>query len=507
MVYNMLYRAIPGRTETLFPVLILLCLCTRVVDVSAFSNSVQANVVFPAGEAGDSAGIVAESFNPEAGGVITLAQAITRALAANRNVAEAGDQLLSAGLAGDVAQADFELLIAPGWYAGFAGESASNRIEQIGAHLTLRKKFITGTEVAVEPSVAKVGDRYTSVLGSRFRQPLLRGLSRDFNRSGIYEAEFQERAAHRAVHLTCVQTIIATVNAAYEAARQRETITILDAFTARLRNHAEAAEIKERMGMTSPIDTYRALIQLKLFESSLAMAHEAYGDALDELRTILALPFDVPLTVNVPLEFSMPDIEEEAAQELALAKRVEIIHALDAIDEARRRSKTARHNTLPELDLVAFYARSGDGEDISGSMNLSENQWGLRFESSTDLRRTAEHAAFKQSLLQLNSAGRGLESRRDQIIREVQIQLRSLRRLHAQIAIAKEQIEQAEGKMELALLKFNHGIAGNFDLIEAERELQNAQINLLSTVTESIIGEYRLRAAMGTLLEYHEERI
>jgi outer membrane protein len=67
--------------------------------------------------------------------------------------------------------------------------------------------------------------------------------------------------------------------------------------------------------------------------------------------------------------------------------------------------------------------------------------------------------------------------------------------------IRKDQIHQARGKLALAKIKFSHGMADNFDLIEAETELQQARSNFLAAQIEYIVGVYRLRAAMGTLIE------
>jgi outer membrane protein TolC len=54
--------------------------------------------------------------------------------------------------------------------------------------------------------------------------------------------------------------------------------------------------------------------------------------------------------------------------------------------------------------------------------------------------------------------------------------------------------------MVLAEVKFNHGLADNFDLIEAETELQQAQVSLVANRIDYIVGRYRLRDALGTLV-------
>jgi outer membrane protein TolC len=66
---------------------------------------------------------------------------------------------------------------------------------------------------------------------------------------------------------------------------------------------------------------------------------------------------------------------------------------------------------------------------------------------------------------------------------------------------SEKQIHEARGKRSLAEIKFNHGLADNFDVIEAETELQQARINLVATQIDYIVGRYRLRSALGTLVE------
>jgi outer membrane protein len=48
-------------------------------------------------------------------------------------------------------------------------------------------------------------------------------------------------------------------------------------------------------------------------------------------------------------------------------------------------------------------------------------------------------------------------------------------------------------------------MANNFDVIEAETELQQARVDLLSMDTEYIVGTYNLRAVLGTLIEREGE--
>ena len=69
------------------------------------------------------------------------------------------------------------------------------------------------------------------------------------------------------------------------------------------------------------------------------------------------------------------------------------------------------------------------------------------------------------------------------------------------IRIRKEQIDQAEGRLALAKVQFRHGKTDNFDVIEAETEYQRAKANMLAVETDYIVGAFRMRAYLGTLIE------
>ena len=78
--------------------------------------------------------------------------------------------------------------------------------------------------------------------------------------------------------------------------------------------------------------------------------------------------------------------------------------------------------------------------------------------------------------------------------------LDALKQEEQRIALRQDQIIQAKGKMRLAEIKFSHGMGDNFDLLESEIEYQQAKTNVLSEKNAYIVGQYRLRAALGTLL-------
>lgn len=435
---------------------------------------------------------------------LTLEMAINRALVRNRELETARDRLDSSWYSIVSAESAFELKLIPTGGGTVRGGSGTETGRSIGGGVALSKKLLTGTTIEAGPTVEWTDDvegNYVSGIEASVSQPLLRGLSIEANRSGIDSAEFAYRSSRRALYLSRVDTVVRTVTASYEVVRQRELLRLNRESAARLRVLVDAARAKERLGVSDSVDTYRAEIQLKQAEDNLLSARQSFEDALDNLKILLDLPLDAALDIEAPLTYSMIRMPEEMAIGIALEERVELEQAEDNARESRRSARVAKHNVLPDLDVLMSYFGFGQDDSIYQSDDLDNDRWSVSVSTTTDLMRTAERAAFAQSRIAVRTAERNLDVQRDEIVRQVKRELRSLERSEKRIDNQLEQIRQAEGQLSVSRVKFERGLADNFDVIEAEISLRSAQTELLSAVLDYIVGGYRLRATLGTLLE------
>ncbi|MFQ5561673.1 MAG: TolC family protein, partial [Nitrospinota bacterium] len=253
--------------------------------------------------------------------------------------------------------------------------------------------------------------------------------------------------------------------------------------------------------VASPIDVYRAEIQLKNAEDSLALAKEAMETSEDRLKSLLALPLNTEIALSDPLELVKNNLPETEAIDLALNTRIELEQMEDDLENAVSVVKVARNNTLPDLNLSMGYTRFKTSERFDRSLGLNKNIWSVQFTTSTDLFRKSEKAAFKKRLIEYERAKTASSQVEDSIIQQVRVRLRALKKAEKQIGFRQEQISQAMGKLELAQVKFNYGMADNFNLIEAETELQKGRSDLILATIDYLVGTYEFRAVLGTLIE------
>ncbi|MEE4314889.1 MAG: TolC family protein, partial [Desulfofustis sp.] len=194
----------------------------------------------------------------------------------------------------------------------------------------------------------------------------------------------------------------------------------------------------------------------------------------------------------------------DEAVDVALEQRVEIRQGEADIAEARRKAQIAYHNIMPDLQLEAAYTRGGriDGDDYV--TDYDENLLNVTLSSSTDLARSAEKAKWQQSRIAVSRRQLQYAALTESIVREVRRVLNALEKSAERMALRRQQIAQATGKFRLAQVKFRHGEADNFDLIESQGQVQQARADLVTEEINYIINGYRLRAAIGTLLDGNE---
>jgi len=433
---------------------------------------------------------------------LTLEQAISLALRANRGVISSDDAVQIREWSLKAAESEFEVKLVPGVDASVSSaEDESGAESGFGVEGAVEKKFAYGPTGAVTPRVERAdsGD-YTTGIGVSLSIPLFRRFGQEFNMDSVNSASFSLRESMYSRYLTRDRTALDTVAAVYAVIRQEELLDLFAEQIARYRAHVDSARVKEKAGLAGPIDVYRAEISLKDAQDNLNRTQRALADARDRLKLILALPLDLTVQVTAPVEYETVSLDPAQALDIALTNRVEIRRAGDRVENALRKSRIAKQGLWPEFRLQMDYERVATAEDFRQSIELDDDNWSVALIGGTSWPRSAEKAAFQQSLLAVKTARLSMQQDRDDIVREVRAELDALREAGESVAIRAEQIAAAEGKLALAQIKFRYGMADNFDVIESENELARARVDLLTSRTDYIVGIYRLRSALGTLI-------
>jgi outer membrane protein len=424
---------------------------------------------------------------------VSLEQAIEMALSQNLSLQRTQLGVTDSHIALQSKQADFHVKIIP---TGLLEYSSADQGEW-HAGATVSKKTEEGLTFSVIPGMVNRGEGYETGVGAALNVPLLRGLGKENVMDGVYSGVFAYENARLSFYRQQVDIVLQAVAAVYNSIKTQQQIVFLENQTKNLREHLALAKIKEKNGLITAIDLYRAEIRIKEVQDELTGLREEYANALDKVKELLAIPQGGEIAVTAPVDLRPVETSPEKALEIALENRIELEQGKLAIREAERKQALAKNNLLPQLDMNVRYNRFADNASLTG---LPEDSWIVSFSSNTDLLRTQEANNFERSKLAFQQATLDYREQKERIAKDVRSQLNSLEKQGRSIAISKEQIVQTTGKMKLSESKFRHGMGNNFDLLESQTQLQRAKTNLLFDTINYIIGTYRLRSVLGTLV-------
>ena len=427
---------------------------------------------------------------------LTLEKAIDLALSQNRSLVSSANLIESSKLSVEDVRSAFNMKLTPTASAGI-----TNGDSDIGAGIKLSRRLIYGPVLSLTPGLGRTGDDYSGSLALGLTIPLMRGIGKEINLTAVKSSEFNLRTSTRNDYISKVNTILTTVSYIYTILELKDLASLYRSQIITMQEYAFGSKVKKAVGLATPMDVFRAEILLKDIEDILASTLNLLSENKENLKRLLSLKPEIKIEVSAPKTFSPVDISLKQAIETAMAKRIEIEHTMDALRERIRESGVAENNLLPRLDLVIDYERYNTSDNIDQIMDMSQDNFSVNLVSTTDWTRTSEKVSYRKSLINIKNAKLDITSKKDEIVSEVKQYFRALEQNLKRIKIREEQIQKAKGKLKLSIIQYKYEMADNFDVIESEREIQQAKANLLAVQTDYIVGLYRFRAAMGTLIE------
>jgi outer membrane protein TolC len=156
--------------------------------------------------------------------------------------------------------------------------------------------------------------------------------------------------------------------------------------------------------------------------------------------------------------------------ERALANRPELMMIRTRLEQGELALKIRRNGLLPSLDVVGRYGQGAD---------FKSRDWGVGLELAFPIGNVRARSLLGQTQTEQTQIERRYveEKRRiERELRDIEIRLReSLGRLRASAAA----VEHARAKGEIARVRFEQGLANNFDITDADKDLVNAESELL----------------------------
>jgi outer membrane protein len=380
------------------------------------------------------------------------------------------------------------------------GVDATQKLPWTGGSVTATALMRSTFDGAAGPDVSPFPR--TSDLRLVLTQPLLRGFGPN---AAFYDLRVSRRSREgqeRQYEMERQRLAVDVTRSYYQVIQQRQLLAVARQSLDRSESLRRASSARLEVGLVSKLDVYRAELQASQAQESMVRAETSLEAELEHFRTLLGLsPSDAlqPEALTLP-EDVVDDIEPvEVLTQRALENRLDLLETRDQVGDARRTASLARQNLLPQLDVNLGVTQFGTGTTYGNAFHSAERQVNLFFSTSYPLERSNEAASRAVAQLDVSSRERTLRQRQLDLEAEVRGAVRELQRIRKSIELQKKGVEVAEQQRRLATLRYQRGLASNFDVVDAEGSLVVARSALVGLLTSYQVARVDLMRVTGTL--------
>lgn len=432
---------------------------------------------------------------------LTLRQAIGEALRASPALREPGDGRTVAEIRQRQAAAGFGFKLTPTFQTGT--DPAGLNARSMG--VALSRRLPTGTVFQVNATSFEFGTSANHIRDSGYTvgisQPLLRGWT-SVASAGLVRARRETVSAERRYADASQALMISVADAYYSVVRAQRLVDAASRALERARQLRTSSEARSRVGLSTELDVLRADLLTAQSEAAIGAQQELLDSATDALKTLIGRPADSDATLADTEVIAVDEPPAESIEQLtaiALTSRLDVREARERIGDARRNASVARWELLPPVNVEASYTRRGLGAARPYAFQPLFNGWHVGLSTSYGLDRSDAQAGAAIAAVSVQAAERESQDTDRRAADEVRRAYRAWMRTLNTAEIQSKAIVLAERQLRLAQIRYERGVAGNFDVIDAENNLIQAQSGLIGAQVERALAGLTLQRVAGTL--------
>jgi outer membrane protein len=386
----------------------------------------------------------------------------------------------------------------------------------------------TNQRVASSDALATRNPLYTTGLVASYVQPILRGFKLDNLRQQLAINLVNREISEESARATVTQTLANVRNAYWDLVFAQSAVDVAIRATELADKLVEDNQARVEVGTLAPLDIVQAQAEAATRRQNLAAAEATAQTAELALKRFLVSGTDDPLwrqtirPVDLP-SLAPPPADVEGAVRRALSERTDIMNARKGLDTSDINIRYFKNQSMPALDVTASYGaqglggpelvRAGSGIDsqttgqiIPGNYSqalallrqLDYPNWNFNVTLSYPIfgsQATAQHARAR---LQRNQALTRIRALEVQIAAEVANAALTVQSNLKRVEAATAARELALKRLEAEQSKFDVGMTTNFFVVQAQRDLrdaQNTELRALADYRKSLVNFERAQQA------------
>jgi outer membrane protein len=345
-----------------------------------------------------------------------------------------------------------------------------------------------------------------------FSQPLLKDRKIDVVRQQYIIAKRNQESSELRFRESVVQTVAAVKQAYWTLKASVANVTVQQRSLELAQVLVNQNKVRVNVGQAPPLDLVQAEAEVAQRRENLIRAGAAAEDAEDRLRRLIMDPADASfwrVRVNPVDEPTgrgpLPDVDATVAQ--ALVERYDVARARNEQVNASTTVEFFRNQKLPDVRFETSYRGSGLGGTqlvrtgtfpgvVTGRLNSSfgdvVNQvfrsdyptWSLGFTVSYPLGRSYEEVNLVRAEIERRQATQRVASLQLQAAETIRQAARQVRSTAEREDAARAGATLAEQRFEAEQRRYEVGLSTSFLVTQAQRDLVQAQVNLLQATLD-----------------------
>ena len=395
---------------------------------------------------------------------------------------------------------------------------------------------LVGNRTLSNSSFSNINPALTAGLSLGISQPLLRNFGTRATNILIDTSRNTRDAAYQ-TFVRSVQVTIDTVEQAYwDLVYARANLAVKQEAVGIATELNRITRIKIDVGSLAPIDIVQTEVGIATAEQDVINAEGVLGVAEDQLRR--TLNFEATTTTTTPIIATDEIRVERQPYDLAagltgaLEHRPEIVAQNFVVSSDQMRYDYWENQTLPQLDLVAGYGKSGlsgktfltdpNGQLVQPPQVLSNTNWFNAADQLFTDNFKNWRVGFVFSYPIFNRTARGargvaefnLETEKANLTVLEQNVVQNVRNAHRVIDTASRQIdaaakgrELAERNLDAARKKYDNGMTTSFEVSQIQVQLSDAQsreLNALAIYRKAVSAYH---SAIADILDWKGVKI
>jgi outer membrane protein len=378
----------------------------------------------------------------------------------------------------------------------------------------------TNSRLNTSNSFATFNPSYQTGVIASYAQPLIRGFRIDNTRQQLLISLNNRDISEESARATVTQTVANVRNAYWDLVFARSAVEVALRAQELADKLVEDNQARVEVGTLAPLDIVQAQAEAATRRQNLAAAEDIEQTAELALKRFLVSGTDDPLWRQEIRPVDLPSLQPaptdiEGAIRTALGGRTDILTARKNIDSNDVQIRYFHNQSLPSLDLNASYGAqglggtqyirtgSGLGSTITGTVPggyldalsllgaRDYPQWNVSLTMSYPLGGSTADAQFARARVQRTQALTRLRALEVQIAAEVAnaalVVQSNLKRVEAATAAR----ELAQKRLEAEQSKFDVGMTTNFFVVQAQRDLrdaENTELRALADYRKSLVN-------------------